>query len=196
MFRWILKSIVRSSYKIQFKTQQKRRVLLTSKCCEILIVKSVLPLQSWSFHRQEEWNDFVIILSHIDPQGLKAAPVCLCKYSSLPVHFWWCIHSALSFTGRHEAGYRQHRGLMMTLLNDILMNFTRYENNCKQWFTLIIREQNKFSDNIWTFNALDYFEWANIERLLSPITATETLNSLRIKQNYVFWTARMPADYR
>jgi len=44
---------------------------------------------------------------------------------------------ALSFTGRHEAGYRQHRGLMVTLLNE-LDEFTRSENTCKQWFYLML----------------------------------------------------------
>lgn len=133
MFRWILKSIVRSSYKIQFKTQQKRRVLLTSKCCEILIVKSVFPLQSWSFHRQEEWNDFVIILSHIDPQGLKAAPMCLCKYSSLPDHFWWCIIIHRTSWSRIQTA----QGINGDLIERHLDEFTRSENTCKQWFTLI-----------------------------------------------------------
>ncbi len=97
-------------------------------------LSSVFPLQSWLFHRQEELNDFVIILSHIDPQGRKAAPVCLCKYSSLPDHFWWCIIIHTTSWSRIQAA----QGINGDLIEQHLDKFTRSENTCTQWFALIM----------------------------------------------------------
>jgi len=90
----------------------------------------------------------VIILSHIDPQGLKAAPmcvcVCVCEHSSLPDHFWWCIIIHRTSWSRIQTA----QGINGDLIERAWWIYTVWKYLQAMILSDALMEQNKFSDTI------------------------------------------------